>query len=323
MDKHTMSNLIDKVKNFGVMGLFLSFAIVINGLILFLYHMIPCSQILDKLSSGEVLASILITFPTIATWISESNQRRSADVLSNYKLRESSFSEQYSKFLNSIDLVYNKEEQNESSRSVQNDDSRLMVELQLKRIKLKDFLQRENKLKEEAKECKEYRYEHLIDFVSLYLFLQTYLSDKIKNNDEAQLWREQVFKPILKQIKDNNESEEIKSLYHSDKTNKIFCIDFSGEDVTDKLLSIPTDKPSEVIFDYCYFTTESITKLIKINDSLLDTSDYIIMNNCAFEELKFEELFTTDEGNFPVQINSYYKDGSLTEKKFRTKTKEE
>ena len=312
-----MPNLIDKVRDFGVMGLFLVFSILINGLILFLYHMIPCSQILDKLSSGEVLASILITFPTIATWISESNQRRSADILSNYKLRESSFSEQYSNFLNSIDLVYNREEQDECSRSVQNDDSRLMVELQLKRIKLKDFLQRENKLKEEAKECKEYRYEHLIDFVSLYLFLQTYLSDKVKNNNEAKLWREQIFKPILKQIKDNNESEEIKSLYHSDKINTIFCIDFSGEDVTDNLLSIPTDKQSEVIFDYCYFTRESITKLIKFNESLLDTQYYITMNNCEFEDLKFKEVFETNEGKFPVKINSYYKDGALTKEKFR------
>ena len=378
MDKSTILNFIYKLKNFVVIALFLIIAILIDGVILCLYHYNPCSKILDRLSSGEVLASILITFPTIATWISESNQKRSADILSNYKLRESSFSEQYSNFLNNIDLDYKEGEmqqcisekekgQNECRRNFQNDDSslmfdfkssiiklrdalvrdknsrveedncqnnqsiycrkqnyedsRLMVELQSKRIKLKDFLQREGKLKEEAKDCKGYRYENLIDFVSLYLFLQTYLSAKINSNNEALLWREQIFKPILERIKDNNESEEIKSLYHSDKINTIFCIDFSGKDVTDKLLSIPTDKQSAVIFDYCYFTTESITQLIESNESLLDTDEDIVMNNCAFEKIDFQQLFKTNEGIFPVQINSYYKDGVLTKKNFKSRGK--
>ena len=343
MDKSTMPNFIYKSKNFAVIALSLFIAILIDGLILCWYHYNPCLKILDRLSSGEVLASILITFPTIATWISESNQKRSADILSNYKLRESSFSDQYSNFLNNIDLDYKEGEipqcisekekgQNDSCRNFQNnqsiycrkqnfEDSRLMVELQSKRIKLKDFLQRESKLKEEAKDCKGYRYENLIDFVSLYLLLQTYLSAKINSNNEALLWREQIFKPILERIKDNNESEEIKSLYHSDKINTIFCIDFSGKDVTDKLLSIPTDKQSAVIFDYCYFTTESITQLIESNESLLDTDEDIVMNNCAFEKIDFKQLFETDEGIFPVQINSYYKDGVLTKKEFKSRGK--
>lgn len=334
------------IEKFSVWIAFFS-ALLLDLFILTLYYYFGKNgNVFDKLASGEILGGLLITLPTIVTWLKEAKRNRNAELMNNYRLRVDSFIKRYTDLVNSLeDKISSGERSNVVNHFVGNhkryypstsplNNIKVDMELQRYRIILEEMLVSEKNLIEERKENlvqvqlskendKDDKYDGLVNFVSLYLLLQTYTSEKINNNNEAKQWRRHIFSKILRKIKDEEESRnkqivsDISSLYYSDKENIISCIDFSEQELTDELLALPSRNHSSVRFEYCYFTVDSIKKMISENESLMDTEEAIIMNNCEFEVINFKLLFTSnDEGVFPVIINSYYKDGVLTNNNF-------
>lgn len=281
-------------------------AVLLDFLILVCYSLFPCVSFFDRLASGEVLGGLLITIPTIATWVNEADQKRKIDALNNFKMSVASFSKEYSEWLTSIDFFKNNVGNKRNKRNH-------TLDLQLSRIKLIAFLAKENRLTEEAKK-NNFKYDNIIDFVSLYLLMQTYILDRLSNNIEAKLWRKEIFNSILKNVTNKEKSEELQSLYYTGEKITISCIDFSNfNEGTRALLSLATSRQTSIIFKYCYFSNDSLKNLIELNEELLDDDDCsrIIMESCELDT-GFKEEFNSERGQFPVKIKYYYIDGTLT-----------
>ena len=188
-------------------------SVIIVCLILLLYGFNKDSRVYDKLSSGEVIAGILVVIPTMTTWFIEKKYE--------YEEKErGKIYEEYLKFYSDLDEL---EDINISTK-----------------IKPDQLLKRDRELELRS-----------INYITLFLILQEKLN-AINEGKESKEWRETI-RIILMEIKReylNNFKEVLKNLIIDKQMTEIKFIDFTDVELYE---SIPEDYYNDIEFSNCVF----------------------------------------------------------------------